>query len=127
MALWQLMHLGTLRIQLLAPMNQRVLSKLRSTECNMNGIKRSTTDRLFNSYRRKMVIIYIYAIMKTMYYPGCHHNACVATNALGHMMYSYTLLAPMNQGVLNELRSKKRNVIDFMVTYILHSSYFIEI
>ena len=29
----------------------------------------------------------IYAIMKTMYPPGYHHNGFVATHALGHMMY----------------------------------------
>ena len=31
--------------------------------------------------------MYIYAIMKTMYPPGYHHNDFVATHALGHMMY----------------------------------------
>ena len=44
--------------------------------------------------------IYIYmcvcVIMKTMCPPGYHHNGFVATHALGHMMYGYTLLVPMN-------------------------------
>ena len=30
--------------------------------------------------------------MKTMCPPGYHHNGFVATHALGHMMYGYTLL-----------------------------------
>ena len=34
--------------------------------------------------------------MKTMCPPGYHHNGFVATHALGHMMYGYTLLVPMN-------------------------------
>ena len=33
--------------------------------------------------------------MKAMCPPGYHHNCFVATYALGHMMYSYTLLVPM--------------------------------
>ena len=33
---------------------------------------------------------------------GYHHNGFVATNALGHMMYGYILLVPMNQRVLNK-------------------------
>ena len=43
----------------------------------------------------------IYAIMKIMCPPGNHHNSFVATHALWHMMYGYTLLVPMNQRVLN--------------------------
>ena len=46
----------------------------------------------------------IYAIMKTMCPPGYHHNGFVATHVLGHMMYGYTLLVPMNQRVLNKQR-----------------------
>ena len=38
--------------------------------------------------------------MKTMCPPG---------HALGHMMYGYTLLVPMNQRVLNK-QSKERNI-----------------
>ena len=53
--------------------------------------------------------------MKTMCPPGYHHNDFVATHALGHMMYGYTLLVPMNQGVLNK-QSKERNIIAY--TYI---------
>ena len=52
---------------------------------------------------------YIHVVMKTMYPPGYHHNSFVATNALGHMMYSYTLLVPMNQSVLNKL-NKEHNI-----------------
>ena len=47
--------------------------------------------------------------MKTMCPPGYHLNGVVATHALGHIMYGYTLLVPMNQRVLNKL-SKKHNV-----------------
>ena len=46
--------------------------------------------------------------MKTKCPPGYHHNGFVATHALGHMIYRYTLLLPMNQRVLNK-QSKKRN------------------
>ena len=34
--------------------------------------------------------------MKTMCPPGHHHNGFVATHALGHTMYGYTLLVPIN-------------------------------
>ena len=47
--------------------------------------------------------------MKTMCPPGYHHNGLVATHALGHMMYGYTLLVPMNRRVLNKQR-KERNI-----------------
>ena len=33
--------------------------------------------------------------MKIMCPPGYHHSGFVATHALGHMMYGYTLLIPM--------------------------------
>ena len=33
--------------------------------------------------------------MKTIFPPGYHHNGFVATDALGHMIYGYTLLVPM--------------------------------
>ena len=48
-------------------------------------------------------------VMKTMCPSGYHHNGFVATHALGHIMYGYTLLVPMNQRVLNKL-SKEHNV-----------------
>ena len=35
--------------------------------------------------------------MKTKCPLGYHHKGFVATRALGHMMYGYTLLVPMNQ------------------------------
>ena len=47
--------------------------------------------------------------MKTMCPPGYHHNGFVGAHALGHIMYRYTLLVPMNQRVLNKL-SKEHNV-----------------
>ena len=44
----------------------------------------------------------IYVIMKRMCPPGYHHNGFVATHAIGHMMYGYILLVPINQRVLNK-------------------------
>ena len=52
----------------------------------------------------------IYAIMKTMSPPGCHHNGFLSNHALGHMMCGYTLLVPIKQRVLNKL-SKYRNLM----------------
>ena len=46
--------------------------------------------------------------METMCLPGYHHNSFVETHALGHMMYGFTLLVPMNQRLLKK-QSKKRN------------------
>ena len=46
----------------------------------------------------------MHAIMKGMYPPSYHHNGFVATHAFWHIMYSYTLLVPMNQRVLNKLK-----------------------
>ena len=47
------------------------------------------------------IYIYIYihvcAIMKAMFPPSYHHNDFVATHVLRYVMYSYTLLVPMNQ------------------------------
>ena len=51
----------------------------------------------------------MYVIMKTMRSPRYHHNGFVETHALGHMMYSYTMLILMNQRVLGKL-SKERNL-----------------
>ena len=55
------------------------------------------------------VCIYIYAITKTMYPSSYHRNGFLATHPLGHMMYGYTLLVPMNQRVLNRL-IKEHNI-----------------
>ena len=55
------------------------------------------------------IYVYIYAIMKTMHPPDYHHNGFVVTRALGHMMYGYILLVPMNQRVLNK-PSKELNI-----------------
>ena len=63
------------------------------------------------------IYIYIYVIMKTMCPPVYHHNGFVATHALGHMMYDYPLLVPMNQRVLNKL-SKEHNISDHNTMYI---------
>ena len=50
-----------------------------------------------------------YVIMKTMCPPSYHCNSFATTHALGHMIYGYTLLVPMNQRALNKL-SKERNI-----------------
>ena len=55
------------------------------------------------------IYIHIYVIMKAMCPPGYHHNGVVATHAVGHMMYGYTLPVPLNQRVLNK-QSKERNI-----------------
>ena len=47
-----------------------------------------------------------YAIMKTIGPAGYHHNGLVATHALGHMIYGYTMMVPMNQRVLNKLNKE---------------------
>ena len=49
--------------------------------------------------------------MKTMYPPGHHHEGFVATHALGHMMYVYTLLVPVNQRVLKKPTSQARSIL----------------
>ena len=49
--------------------------------------------------------------MKTMCPPGYHHNGFVATHALGHMMYGYKLLVPINQRVLNKQAKECNKVI----------------
>ena len=61
--------------------------------------------------KRRFYLFHFLEIIKTMCPPGYHHNGFVATDALGHMMYEYTLLVPMNQRVLNKL-SKEHNVSD---------------
>ena len=43
------------------------------------------------------VCVYVCVIMKTVCSPSYHHNGFVATHALGHIIYFYTLLVPMNQ------------------------------
>ena len=48
-------------------------------------------------------------IMKTVFPPGYQHDGFVATHALKHMTYGYTLLVPMNQRELNKL-SKACNI-----------------
>ena len=49
--------------------------------------------------------------MKTMCPRGYHHHGFVASDAIAHRMYSYTIVVPMNQRVLNKI-SKERNMSD---------------
>ena len=39
-------------------------------------------------------------IMKTILPPGYHRDGFVASHVLGHLMYGYTLLVPMNAPVV---------------------------
>ena len=48
-------------------------------------------------------------VFKVWCFSGYHDNAFVATHTLGHMIYHYTLLVPVNQRVLNKL-SKEHNI-----------------
>lgn len=50
--------------------------------------------------------------MKTMCPPDYHHDRFVTTDALGHIMYDYTLLIPLNQRVLN-ISSKEHKLADY--------------
>ena len=55
--------------------------------------------------------IYIYInIIKAICPPHYHHNGFVATHALGHFMYNYTLLVPVKPRVSNK-QSKVCNII----------------
>ena len=60
--------------------------------------------------------------MKTICPPGYHHNGFLAIHALGHVMYGYTLLVPMNQRVLN--KPSKNTYI--MTTYIMLLAWLVE-
>ena len=77
---------------LLVSMNQKVLNTL-SKERNISGHKWSPTQRVLKSHKSKMGVIYV--IIKTMCPPGYQHNGFMATHALEHMMYGYTLLLLM--------------------------------
>ena len=59
--------------------------------------------------------------MKTMYPPGYHHEGFVATHALGHMMYGYTLLVPVNQRVLNKPTSQARSILQVVISDPRHT------
>ena len=48
------------------------------------------------------ICTYIYVIMKTMCPLDYRHSGFLPTHALGHMMYGYTLLVPINQRVLQK-------------------------
>ena len=48
--------------------------------------------------------------MKKMYPPDYHHNGFVGTHAIGHEMYGYTLLVPMNQRAQISRKQDERNV-----------------
>ena len=52
----------------------------------------------------------MYAIMETMCPLGYYHSDFVATHALGHRMYGFKLLVPLNQRVLNKL-SKEHSLV----------------
>ena len=57
-----------------------------------------------------VICIYIPCLyIKAICPPGYHHNGFVATHALGHMMYSYTLLVSANHRALNK-SSKDCNI-----------------
>ena len=47
--------------------------------------------------------------MKSMCSSDYYHNGFVATNAIGYMMFGYTLLIPMNQRMISKL-SKEHNI-----------------
>ena len=64
--------------------------------------------------------------MKAMCPPGYHHNGFVATDALGHMVYGYTLLVPMNQRVLDKLSNKQTYIMLPMITSSLISDIIFE-
>ena len=64
--------------------------------------------------------------MKAMCPPGYHHNGFVATDALGHMVYGYTLLVPMNQRVLDKLSNKQTYIMLTMITSSLISDIIFE-
>ena len=67
-------------------------------------------DHLFLVVIGQLILLYIYAIMKTMCPPSYYHNRFVASHALGHMIDQlYRLLVPMNQIMLNKL-SKEHNI-----------------
>ena len=54
-----------------------------------------------------------------MYPPSYHHNGFMGSHALGHMMYGYTLLVPINQKVLNKLSKVIIGRVHcFLITYI---------
>ena len=94
---------------LLVPVNQRVLSKL-SKECNISVQCSSVIHNIHCAQiSQKQDEGNILVIIKTLCAPGYHNNGFVATHALEHMMYGYTLLVPMNLRVINNL-SKERIV-----------------
>ena len=55
------------------------------------------TETPWGKFRVFTIYLYlylnIYAIMKTMFSPGYHHNGFVATHTLGHMMYGFSVTA----------------------------------
>ena len=73
----------------------------------ISGHKWSTTQSAQISQKQDGHNIYV--IMKAMCPTSYCHNGFVTTDALGHMMYGYTFLVPMNQRVLNK-QSKERNI-----------------
>ena len=91
----------------LVPMNQRALNKLSKVH-NISDHKWSTKT-LTAKISQNQDGHNIYATMKTICRPGCHHTNFLATHALGHMIYGYTFLVPMNQRLFQKL-SKGHNI-----------------
>ena len=57
--------------------------------------------------------------MKTICSPGYHHNGFVAIHALGHMIYGYPLLVPMNQRVIKKLgKEPNMNLLNICIYLI---------
>ena len=64
--------------------------------------------------------------MKTICPPVYNHNGFVATRALGHTTYGYTLLVLMKQKMLNNPR-KDRNILIFWNSEFLWTVFNIEL
>ena len=71
------------------------------------------------------IISYIYVIMKTMCPPSYHHNGLMASHALGHMMYEPYIMCPSASVAIKPLWWQPGGHIVFMITYILHPSWYI--
>ena len=57
-----------------------------------------------------------------MWPPGYHDNGFMATHALGHMMYGYRLLVPINQRVINKLSNNLSTLINKLNTLVSRTS-----
>ena len=63
--------------------------------------------------------------MKTLYPPGYHHVGFVVIHALGHMMYGYTLLVPMNQRVHECMSCHKAILVIIGRAHCFHDNIYI--